>query len=417
MNVLFVTQGYYPTIGGVEWLIQRVSEELVGQFGDEITVFTTNCYNGEGFFNPRIPRLPVGWQEINGVRVRRFPVLSRVSQLSRLPQALAYHLNLPGNQYLRSVASGPIIPGLGAAIRQQPADLVVAASFPLLHMYTALRVAQNKRIPCVLVGGLHPLDDWGFNREMIYQAICAADGYIALTDYERDYVIDRGAIPERIVTIGLGVDPERFEHVSNNEARNQLGLGEAPLVGFIGQLGGHKGVDTLIRAMPLVWKSRLDTNFLIAGARTLFSERMERMISQLPEADQAKVKLHYNFSEEEKPRLFAAIDVFAYPSGYESFGISFLEAWMVKKPVVGCRRGAIPWVVNPGRDGLLVKYQNHEMLAEALLLLLSNPKWSRQLGQAGKQKVLAQHTWPLVASRFRDVFSSVLEKQNISFIA
>ena len=69
MKILHVTQGYAPAIGGTELLIQRVSEELVRQFGDEVTVFTTDCYSGEAFFTLSAPRLPVGWEERNGVRV------------------------------------------------------------------------------------------------------------------------------------------------------------------------------------------------------------------------------------------------------------------------------------------------------------------------------------------------------------
>ena len=408
MKILYVTQGYFPTIGGVEWLIQRVSEESFNRFGDEITVFTTNCYNGEGFFNPRVPRLPTGWEEINGVKVRRFSVMSRLSQLVRIPQAVAYQLQLPFNEHLRWLASGPIIPGLGKAIRQYSTDVIVAASFPLLHMLTALRSAREAKRPCVLIGGLHPVDDWGFNRSMIYRAIQEADHYIALTDYEKQYVVRRGAQPEKVTTIGLGVDPPLYKGVTQEEARQRLGLNGKQIVGFIGQLGGHKGIGTLVQAMPLIWDASPDTHFLIAGARTLFAEQLERMIGQLPESDRQKVKLYYNFPEEEKPWLFAAVDIFAYPSGFESFGIAFLEAWVVEKPVVGCRNGAIPWVVQAGRDGLLVEYQNESMLAEAIILLLNNPGWARTMGRSGREKVLARYTWPEVARRFREVYAGVL---------
>jgi glycosyltransferase involved in cell wall biosynthesis len=128
------------------------------------------------------------------------------------------------------------------------------------------------------------------------------------------------------------------------------------------------------------------------------------MIAKMPEANRRKIKLHYNFTEEEKPWLFAAVDIFAYPSGFESFGIAFLEAWAVKKPVIGCRRGAIPWVVDAGRDGLLVDFQDDRMLAEALLALLHNPGWSQALGEAGYEKVRREYTWPEVARRFREVY-------------
>ena len=79
MKILHVVQGYYPAIGGTEWLIQRLSEELVRQFQDDVTVFTTDCLNGEGFFKPEAPRLKAGWEERRGVKIRRFPVQRRLA--------------------------------------------------------------------------------------------------------------------------------------------------------------------------------------------------------------------------------------------------------------------------------------------------------------------------------------------------
>jgi len=404
MKILHITQGYYPAIGGTEWLVQRVSEELVRQFGDEVTVFTTNCYNGEGFFTPDSPRMPVGWDDINGVKVRRFPVSSRTSQLLRFPQAVAYNLGLPGNQYLRAWASGPIIPGLMKAIQEYPVDIIMASSFPLLHMFSAQQAARISKRPCVFSGGLHPLDTWGFQRPMIYRAIREATHYIAYTEFEAQYVIQRGTPPERVSSIGVGVDVEPFERVKKEDAKSRLGLVGKPVVGFVGQLGAFKGVDTLVKAMPIVWSVYPEVYLLIAGARTLFSDQLEKMVNQLPETDRKKVILRYNFSEEEKPWLFSAVDIFAYPSGYESFGIAFLEAWSCNNPVIGCRRGAIPWVVNAGRDGLLVEFRKEKMLAEAIILLLENPAWAQSLGEAGHQKVLRRYTWPIIARRFRETY-------------
>ncbi len=404
MNILHVTQGYFPAIGGTELLIQRVSEELVQQFGDQVTVFTTNCYSGEAFFNPRLRRLPTGWEEINGVRVRRFPVFSRISQFLRAPQAIAYNLKLPGNQYLRALAGGPIIPGLTKAIREYPADIIAASSFPLLHMYAALRGANATGRPCVLLGGLHPQDQWGFERPMIYQAIQNASRYIAYTEFEAQHVIRRGASPERVNTVGVGVDPERFEQISTSEAKLRLGLEGKPVVGFVGQVGGFKGADTLVKAMPLVWNVFPDAHLLIAGARTIYTEQLENMINQLPEQEQNKILLRYDFSNEDKPWMYAAADVFAYPSGFESFGIAFLEAWAGQKPVIGCHRGAVPWVIRAGRDGLLIEFQDENSLAEAIILLLANPRWAQALGEAGYKKVMARYTWPEIARRFRRVY-------------
>jgi glycosyltransferase involved in cell wall biosynthesis len=97
--------------------------------------------------------------------------------------------------------------------------------------------------------------------------------------------------------------------------------------------------------------------------------------------------------------------VVAYPSGYESFGIAFLEGWAAGKPVIGCRRGSTPWVISSNRDGLLVDYQDKHMLAEAIVLLLKNPDWAQSLGRVGHDKVIRQYTWEQIAKRFRDVYA------------
>jgi glycosyltransferase involved in cell wall biosynthesis len=410
VRILTVTQGYAPAIGGTETVMQRLSEELVRQFGDEVTVFTTDCLSGEAFANPATPALPSGWDQLNGVRVRRFPVRRRVSRVAMPPQRVAWRHRLPLNQYLRALASGPVVPGLTREIRRHPADVVVASSFPLLHMFAALRAASASRRPCVYFGGLHPDDDWGFDRPMIYRAIRAATCYVAYTGFEAEHVVAHGAERARVFALGAGVDTERFGRVTTADAKTRLGVGRHPLVGYIGQLGGHKGVDTLLRAMPLVWRVVPDARLLIAGARAMFADEIERIVGTWPEHDRAKVVLRYNFPESEKPLLFQAVDAFAYPSGYESFGIAFLEAWACGKPVIGCRRGAIPWVVEGGRDGLLVDYRSEDMLAEAILVLLQNPGYAATLGEAGRRKTTERHTWPVVARRCREVYVEALRR-------
>jgi glycosyltransferase involved in cell wall biosynthesis len=90
--------------------------------------------------------------------------------------------------------------------------------------------------------------------------------------------------------------------------------------------------------------------------------------------------------------LLSAYDVFASPSGHESFGITFVEAWACGKPVIGTRVGAIPSVIDEGHDGLLVPYGDPHALANAILALLSDPPRGQEMGEARRQKVLAHYT-------------------------
>jgi glycosyltransferase involved in cell wall biosynthesis len=281
---------------------------------------------------------------------------------------------------------------------------MMATSFPLLHTFTAARAARRARRPYAIQGNLHPQDTWSFGKPVIYKTINSAPCYIANTKFEADYVVSRGADPGKVVIIGVGVDQNKFDQISSREAKVRLGLTGRPVVGFIGQIAATKGVDTLVQAMAHVWEEFPEVDLIIAGSRTQYSLQIEELLSKMPIEWRDKTLFKYNFSEEDKPSLFSAIDIFVYPSGYESFGIAFLEAWSSKIPVIGCRRGAITSVIDAGQDGLLVEYQDEYLLAEGIKLLLRNPEWAKEMGRSGYEKVIHRFTWPEIARRYREVY-------------
>ena len=90
-----------------------------------------------------------------------------------------------------------------------------------------------------------------------------------------------------------------------------------------------------------------------------------------------------------------------YPSRAESFGIVFLEAWSFGVPVVGCRAGAVPDVVEDGVSGLLISPGDSVALANSVSRLIENPAEARRLGAEGQRRVRDEHTWPAVAQRAR----------------
>jgi glycosyltransferase involved in cell wall biosynthesis len=303
---------------------------------------------------------------------------------------------------------GPIVPNMTCAMARFPTDVMGASSFPLLHMHYVMAARRRSGVPAVLHGGLHPEEPWAFDQQIIYDAIREADAYIANTTYERDYLIRRGIDGAKIVPIGVGVEPAEFARADGRRIRAKYGWGDDPVVAFIGQQVGHKGADTLVFAMPAVWRAFPDARLLIAGSRTRFSKVIRWRVSQLPPEQQQRVTIVDDFPEADKPHLFDSCDVFAYPSGYESFGIAYVEAWICGKPVIGCRAGAVPTVIAEGADGLLVPYQDVEALARAVIALLENPQLRHEMGERGRRKVLRRYTWDMVSDRFRDVYQHVL---------
>lgn len=406
MKVLHLVQGYAPAVGGTEFLIQNISERLVSTYGDEVTVLTTTSFNTEGFTSTKVPQMAVGREVINGVAVHRLKVRNEYAKALNIAQRIAWNLHLPRNDILRTLYNGPILPGIMKEMKGSGADIVAASSFPLRHMQYAVK-AKRYGLPVVLLGGLHPNDTWGFDRKDIVTAIRKADAYIAYTSYERDVVSQKGIPAEKIKVIGAGVDPALYNNGQGGGFRAKYDIKDVPVVAFVGQQGGHKGIHHLIIAMRSVWRAVPDAVLMIAGARTGFSTEIEKMISVLPERRRRQVIKLDGVTHEEKRDLLQACDVFASPSGFESFGITYLEAWMCGKPVIGTRSGAIPTVISEDKDGLLCDYGNTNELASLIIELIGDSSARERLAAAGMDKVRKNYTWDIVTERLRAVYEGL----------
>lgn len=99
--------------------------------------------------------------------------------------------------------------------------------------------------------------------------------------------------------------------------------------------------------------------------------------------------------------MFAASDIHAMTSKTDSYGIVFLESWLLKKPVIGAFAGGVPEVIEDGVDGFLVPFGDVPMLAEYLLKLIRDPGLRERMGERGRRKVLASCTWDMKYRTFK----------------
>ena len=409
MDILHLVHCYYPARGGSEILFQRISEQLVATYQDRVTVYTTHGYNTAYFVDPSQPAIPhTENEQLNGVQIHRFAVNNRIPPRIRKLQIRAYLNDWPLNDVIRSIYHGPISWPYFKALAGAQADVVSATSFPYLHMHYAVLARRLNRLPLVLHGALHPDDRWSYDRRVIYKAIAACDIYLANTAFERDHVIAKGMPPERVRIASPGVDPEPFAAADGHRLRRQLGWTDEPVIAYVGQQSAHKGIETLYQAMRHVWQVVPEARLIVAGGRTPYSETLDSILDEFTAAERDRIRIMPNFDEEEKAGIYAACDLFVSASGFESFGITFLEAWSAGKPVIGCRSGAIPTVITEDQDGLLVPYQDAPELANALIKLLQDGRLRAQLGQRGREKVLTNYTWEIAAQRFRAAYESAI---------
>lgn len=409
MKIVHTLQNYYPSIGGCQELFKKYSEGLVSIYDDEVTVITTDSLQSP--HDSRIEKIPYQTENLNGVDIHRcsfwraglplFKLINQVRRRTGLPIPFSDHLNL--------IRNGPISPEMFWAIVNTDVDIITGAASPYLHMFYPLWAKKwGSSIPFVYCGLLHIHD--GTIPRPILGAIERADAYIALTDYERQVLIGKGISENKIQVIGAGIELERFAKANGQSIREKYGIGDVPVVAFIGRQAAYKGIDTLLYAMKTVWKKLPEAYLLIAGGRTPFSNQLSQIISTLSPTEQSRVIIIDNFTEAEKYHIYAACDLFVTISRSESFGIVYLEAWAAKKPVIGGRIGAVESLISENHDGLLVNCGQVEKLATAILSLLQNKQLSQRLAENGYTKVQREYSWPVVTRKLRRTYEHVLER-------
>lgn len=403
MKILHVVHNYAPSIGGSQWFVKNLSEQLVTQFGDNVTVFTTNAFDTAAFAGRGGKFLPPGTEVINGVRVRRFAIDTRFAVVRQAASALADRLHLPGWDRLRALHQGPIVPGLAQAVAQSGADVVMAMAFPLWHMFVAQSGARRADIPLVFTGALHPADGWNYNRPMIFRAIRRAQAYIALTPFERDFLTGRGLPANRIAVVGGGVTPPPGNTPPPETVRAGLGLPpDAPLLLALGRQNRRKRFELLLEAMSAVWQNFPAARLVLAGAA-------DESTPVLRQFGDTRVVVQNDVSEAEKHGLLAACDALVLPSTEESFGIVFAEAWWHGKPVIGAKAGAVASLIADGVDGLLFPPNDRAGLAAAITNILSRPDRAIDMGRRGQETVRANFTWPAVATAVRETYQHAIK--------
>jgi D-inositol-3-phosphate glycosyltransferase len=227
-----------------------------------------------------------------------------------------------------------------------------------------------------------------------------------------------GAQPSQIRMIPLAVNTEVFCPVERAEARRRLGLAQEDFVMvYVGRILPRKDIRNIVNALPELLKGcRQDEQtpaiqlLIVGGDSEVPDPEITPEIAALQRlvAEQG-VAAHVSFvgsrQQDALRDYYSASDVFITTPWYEAFGLTPLESMACGRPVIGSAVGGILYSVVDGVTGFHVPPQRPELLAERLYELLRHPERRKAMGQAARQRVLSEFTWPLVAARTAEVYA------------
>ncbi len=216
------------------------------------------------------------------------------------------------------------------------------------------------------------------------------DGVVAVSDgIERRL---RGSGVERVTVIPNGIAVERF-------AGARAGVGEGMFVGMLARLSAEKGVDVFLRAAARVRAEVPGARFVVWGEGP---ERgaLERLRGELGLAEVVAMPGR----QEDVAGALRAMDVLVMASRFEGLPMTLLEGMASGRAVVATAVGEIPAVLEEGRTGRLVRTEDAEGMAAAVVELLRDGEGRRAMGTAAQAEVERRFSAAEMRRRYRAVY-------------
>ncbi len=391
MTTLLLAQDFPPMGGG----IARLHGELARRFPKGELIVSTPSDPDAAEVDAGLPaiidRLPIG--------ASRTKTLPGVLFWSRRAASLARQ------HRVRFVHCGNVKP----------------AGYPARWVYERLRVPYSLFLyGADLLSEQHKIRHSAIKRRMTRAIFGGAAALIAISNWTRDLglaVLGELGLDghgQRLRVVHLGTDPTSFRPgIDPRAVRDRFALPDAGTrwLVTVARLQRHKGMDTVIAALPAILARAPDVRYAVAGAGP-DRERLEKLTHKLGLAD--RVRFLGGVTDQDLPALYNLASVYVGASrrserlGVEGFGISLVEASACGLPVVAGNSGGIPDAVQDGETGFLVPPEDPAALADAICRLLGDATLATRLGGNGRRAVETHFNWDRVVRDLREIESRVV---------
>jgi phosphatidylinositol alpha-1,6-mannosyltransferase len=372
--VLFVSAEYPPVMGGVSLFSRNIVHAML-MLKRKVRVLTLA---GE-------PGTEVDDSGVVVSRVRRRWLPSRIGGVVALATAV-------GREWLRNPRSilicgrlsfeGPIAL-LGRRLFGRPYALVVHGSEVIQHRSSPVR------------------------RWIVGSILRNATALIANSRYTANLVKEFGVDDAQITVIHPLIDPANYQTPAPERVarlRSRLRITGRRMMLTVGQLTARKGHAAVIAALARLRPRLADLVYVIVGGAGEGRQSLEDLVRH--QGLQEHVVFTGHLDDEDVHALYASCDVYVMPcrelaGDVEGFGISFAEAGLFEKPVVGGIGGGTADAIVDGETGILIDPGDIEALTGAISRLLGDPKLASELGRAGRRRVLDYLTIEAQLGRLR----------------
>ncbi len=289
--------------------------------------------------------------------------------------------------------------------------LLGSRNFDLLHanephaLTAAWLAGAHRRVPVLVSRRVaYPLA----NNRLAIARYRVASRIAAISRFVAASVAASGLPKNQVEIVYEGVEiPPLVSVEVRHKARERWNVKEnETLLGCVGYLLPEKGQDFLIRAMPGVLAKKPGCRLLLAGDGRSRAE-LEALAREL----KLDATVHFAGFVEDVSQVYAALDLFVFPSLVEPLGTSLLAAMAYGLPAVAVARGGVPEYVENERNGLLVAEPDADAIAVAIARLLQDAELARRLGAAARETICERFSAELMVANTLRVYEQACAEQ------
>lgn len=375
LRVCYVVSHFHPNASGAERQALAQGVELVRR-GHDVRVLTR--------FIPGMPADDV----VSGVEIHRWVKPSSKGPLfgiSFVASVIRGLIQLRPKYDLIHTHQGlweAVATGLGRDLFESAPILVQPASSG--YYGEAEELARTKGFPILRRLAI---------RNPLFAAISA--------DIERQWRA-LGVPADHIIRTASGVDAEHFRP-GPSTAAGSLPAGQNVM--FTGRLHPQKNLDVLLDIWPAVVKS-VQANLVLVGDG-VDRPRLEARARELGITD----RVHFTGAVADPAEYLRAAAVFVLPSVAEGMSNSLLEGMASALPCIASDIGGNTDLLNNGRTGWLVPYDDRPGWTEAILRVLQDPNLGRFVGGEARRRIEQEFALPVVVDRYLTIYRQMLARE------
>lgn len=284
-------------------------------------------------------------------------------------------------------------------VREEDIDLIYTNSMVCFEGAYAARKTKRPHIWHIreILPGNRKLFGVFGTRKTLKMVARHSDKVVCVSDAVKRQFTGWQRNPDKYITVYNGVNPDVFHPdtvtVPSPSIREKLGLpADVLLLAYVARISPQKGFSDLVDACALLRQDGADFHLLVAGdpIDQRYFKHMGHMITQ----SKLTERIHFlgRLEPDDMPALYKQVDIFVTSSHHEPFARSILEAMAMEVPVVGTNTGGTPEAVLSNKTGIIAKTGVPGSLAQGLQKLIADPQLRRQMGQAGRERILHHFT-------------------------